>query len=515
MSDPWAEEFVFNLRYMTSKYKSKVLFAEATSNFVDILLSFLTMPLGTIVSVLKEFYEKVSIGSLTSLYDGLSDLHNDHFLTEGCKKMLLNPRSSFDRVCSRLKHNVNDTRQPTEYFMCENWPCPDSRDLLNISMDYDIGRCKCGESLKKKIRLEEYAGKAHDDCDGDGVFTVINASFVVSDDLRVVPNVEGSVMETLKNLGITEMDGAEFDKTTFGLNEFMDLLKGSFSPRPPLTEVLIGERWMGLNREPRTLFHEMENETTSNFKKMILKVMVEKSTNKLLFAQSNGDFVDFLCSMLTIPLGGVERLLGGKTCLEYIDNLYRSLENINGDKYLKNPDTKSRLTNSKLPHGYMSPDGIIPSSDEIPPQLFYHYDVETGKKWLSGSIEDSGQACPTEFQKHNGYYVKRGITMYMVTDDLTITPLNMNSSFSVLDRLDIPLSDVEEVEVHVGLQECLSILKASLTSTCALSNGLRIIAKPKPPPPPPPPRPKPRPKGKPIYKKQRILPPILPEQREE
>ncbi|CAA0808596.1 Protein of unknown function (DUF674 [Striga hermonthica] len=60
----------------------------------------------------------------------------------------------------------------------------------------------------------------------------------------------------------------------------------------------------------------------------------------------------------------------------------------------------------------------------------------------------------------------------MVTDDLTVTPLCVTSSLSILDRQGIPLSDVEELELNIGLEEALSILKASLTSTSALTNGL-------------------------------------------
>lgn len=91
---------------------------------------------------------------------------------------------------------------------------------------------------------------------------------------------------------------------------------------------------------------------------------MQESTNKLLFGQAEEDFVGFLCILLTIPLGGVECLLGGDTFVECIDT---SLKNINGDKYLATPDMKNRLIEPKLLylHGYISANPILPLTEEF------------------------------------------------------------------------------------------------------------------------------------------------------
>ncbi|KAL8478274.1 hypothetical protein ACS0TY_030248 [Phlomoides rotata] len=60
----------------------------------------------------------------------------------------------------------------------------------------------------------------------------------------------------------------------------------------------------------------------------------------------------------------------------------------------------------------------------------------------------------------------------MVTDDLTVTHLSMSSTLSLLNKMKISISDVEEVGFRVGKKEVLSILKASLISTRALTDGL-------------------------------------------
>ncbi|KAI3457331.1 hypothetical protein Pfo_013994 [Paulownia fortunei] len=464
MSD--AKDVKFSVKVMINKQKTKVLFAEAESDFADVLLSFLTLPLGKIVKVLEKHYgdQAPVLGSLTTLYKGLANLNSDHFWTEGGKQMLLNPRSSFEARCRKLKLNVDNT-QPTKYYTCANWDCGNSR-YSNVSMYYDTARCVCGKSLKREVGIKESEAG-----DGDcGVFTMKTASFIISDHLRMLYNV--SVIQTLSNFGITDTDGAEIRNVTFGFNEIMDLLKGSLFSRTPLTDLVLNKRQID-SATPKSelgiLLHQMEKEAPSNSKKMILRIMVTKSTNKLLFAQAEEDFIDFLFGLLTIPLGGVECLLGSNTSLENIDNLYRSIANINGDKYVKTQDTKTMLLKPKLPHGYISNYQILPLSEESAPVLYYYGNYSRNEEWLS--LSPIWGSTAVEYRKGQGNYVK-GPRTYMVTDDLTVKPMCMTSSVSILNKLKIPLSDVKELELHIGLKEALSILKASLTSTSALTSSL-------------------------------------------
>ncbi|KAI3457332.1 hypothetical protein Pfo_013995 [Paulownia fortunei] len=466
MSD--AKDAKFSVKVLINKQKNKVLFAEADSDFADVLLSFLTLPLGKIVKVLEKHNgdQAPVLGSITSLYNGLANLDSVHFWTEGGKQMLLNPKSSFEAGCRKLKLNVDDT-QPTKYFTCANWDCGNCR-YSNVSMYYDTARCVCGKSLRREVGIKE-SQAADGDC---GVFTMKAASFIISDNLQMVSNVAGSVMQTLSNLGITDTDGAELMNVTFGFNEIMDLLKGSLVSRTPLTDLVLNKRQIDSatpKSEPGIILHEIEKESTSNSKQMILKVMVQKSTKKLLFAQAEEDFIDFLFSLLTIPLGGVECLLSSNTSLENIDNLYRSIANINGDKYLKTQDTKTMLLKPKLPHGYISNYQILPLSEESAPVLYYYGNYSRNEEWLS--LSPAWDRTAVQYRKGQGNYVK-GPIMYMVTDNLTVKPLCMTSSLSILNKLKIPLSDVKELELHIGLKEALSILKASLSSTSALTSSL-------------------------------------------
>ncbi|KAK6134777.1 hypothetical protein DH2020_031447 [Rehmannia glutinosa] len=432
MSDA-AEEVKFSLKVMVNKQKTKVLFAEADSDFADVLLSFLTLPLGTIVRIMYKHYGDKApiIGSLTTLYNGLSNLDSVYFWTESGKQMLLNPRNSSGTECRKLKLNVDDT-QPTKYFTCEDWNCGYPR-YSNIGMYYGTALCACGKTLKREINVDEF--------------------FQANDTL-----------------------GAELMNVT-GFNEVMDLLKGSLSFLTPLTDIILNKGQIDSAipcHEPGISFDNIEKESMSDAKKMTLKVMVQKSTNKLMFAQAEEDFVDFLFSLLTIPLGGVEALLGSNTSVKCIDNLHRSLANINDDKYLKTKYIETMLLKPKPPLGYVSKNQILPLTEEIAPFLYRCAGNFRDQDYLS-TLDKRGSFGPqvscVKSPKGEGNYVN-GARMFMVTDDLTVTPLCMSSSLSILNGLEILLSDVKELKLHIGLEEALSILKASLTSTSALTIGL-------------------------------------------
>ncbi|EYU34009.1 hypothetical protein MIMGU_mgv1a020636mg [Erythranthe guttata] len=454
------EDVKFSVKVVLTKQKNKVLFAEANSDFVDVLISFLTLPLGAVVRVLKKHYgdkEAPAFGSLTSLYNGLANLDSCHFWTEGCKEVLLNPTGPFAEECRKLKLDISDT-QPTEYFTCEHRNCWTTRigPPWFTSVYYDTAICCCGRPMTRKavgIITKEFA---------PAVFTINTASFIISDDLQIFPN-STDLIQTLRNLGITNMDVGELRTVTFGFNEIMDLLMLSLLSRTPLSDFILNRRHVdGLARlkfEPGILYKGKVKEATSNSNEMIiLKIMVQKSTNKLLFARAGEDFIDFLCSLLAIPFGAVEYLLVGKTCLKAIDNLYVSIVHLIDDSYLATLDIKNRLMLAKLPHGYISENQILPLIVESFP-------------YTNDTVPRLEKFSSVKFVKGQGKYI-RGPTMYKITDDLTVTPFCMASMFLALKEQNIPLSDVLELELEIRLEEGLSILKASHTSASALTDAL-------------------------------------------
>ncbi|KAL6570667.1 hypothetical protein OROGR_000217 [Orobanche gracilis] len=473
------KDIKFTLKVVINRQNPKVLFAEADSVFADVLLSFLSLPLGTIVRLLQKHYgdEAPVIGSLTTLSNGLSDLDISNFWNEGRKRMLLNPISSF---------YDDDTDRATKYFCCEDWDCVFSKKT-NMSMYYGIGRCDCRRPLIREVPMRNASRNdgGGDDDDDDGFFVVRGTTFITSDDLLIMPNAAGSVIRILGDLGINDADWGEMKDVTFGFNEIMDLLKCSLLSRTPLTDIVLnkGQITFATPTESGLLLPKVERKKTHDSDTMILRVMIQKSTNSLLFAQVEEDFIDVLFSLLIIPLGGVECLLDGNTCLKNIDNLYKSVKDLSNDKYLDADKALYSLIDPKVPHGYISDNQILPIEEEEGPRKVYYYRGSGPHDDFVSLSHDMGGSCvkviSPKFQKGQNSYVK-GPRMYVVNDDLSVKPSCMASYLSNLNGLKIPISDVNELVLHVGLEETLSILKASLSSNSALSNGLKHLLKKKP-----------------------------------
>jgi len=92
--------------------------------------------------------------------------------------------------------------------------------------------------------------------------------------------------------------------------------------------------------------------------------MVSKPKNKILFVEADGDFVDFLATFLTTPLGSIMnlkndklscslillayilKLKNGKLSLGSIRNLYKSVKNLDPSWFTKS--SNKSLLNPKV-----------------------------------------------------------------------------------------------------------------------------------------------------------------------
>ncbi|KAK7294629.1 hypothetical protein RJT34_17518 [Clitoria ternatea] len=139
------------LKILIDSWKNKVLFAEAEKDFVDVLLSFLTLPLGTIARLLSKDSNipSVKFGSLTSLYDSVSLLDQKHLWTDTCREMLLQPRNSMGPYCQKLKLNIDDT-EPMKFFICDSWNSIRKKNGSLFST-FKNQKCLCGKPMTRVL----------------------------------------------------------------------------------------------------------------------------------------------------------------------------------------------------------------------------------------------------------------------------------------------------------------------------------------------------------------------------
>ncbi|GAU49675.1 hypothetical protein TSUD_177200 [Trifolium subterraneum] len=180
------------------------------------------------------------------------------------------------------------------------------------------------------------------------------------------------------------------------------------------------------------------------------KLVIRKSDGKLLYAQGDEDFANILLSFLTSPLGGIVGLLRGSS-LGSIDALHNSIADLDKYMYFVSEEAKERIVAPQLALQYSELSKQILSTKSSVRQYYYCY-----YKPRDYNIEG---------------YVK-GPRIFVATDDLVITPLSPITLLNLLNSFETPFEDLKEKVVTIGKKECLSILKAALTSTSALSNGL-------------------------------------------
>jgi hypothetical protein len=180
------------LKVMVDRERNKVLYADAEKDFVEVLLSFLTLPLGTIARLVaaESSIEAMKFGSISSLYQSVQDLDGKYLWSQECKEMLLKPRNSMEGSCWKLKLNIDDT--PIQYFICEGW-------IMNCVSIFRNQKCLCGKYCNRGVN---FPGSF------DNGFVKDMASFIIHDDLSVMPN------DLVKGLGLLQM---------YGINDIADI----------------------------------------------------------------------------------------------------------------------------------------------------------------------------------------------------------------------------------------------------------------------------------------------------
>ncbi|KAK1377481.1 hypothetical protein POM88_024225 [Heracleum sosnowskyi] len=76
---------------------------------------------------------------------------------------------------------------------------------------------------------------------------------------------------------------------------------------------------------------------------MKLELVVRKLSKKVFFAVVEEDFVDFLFSILAIRLGSMLSLLGDNSDFGSLDNLCKSIKELQVEKLVKSWDLKYKL----------------------------------------------------------------------------------------------------------------------------------------------------------------------------
>jgi len=208
-----------------------------------------------------------------------------------------------------------------------------------------------------------------------------------------------------------------------------------------------------------------------------IKVMVSKSKNKILFVEADGDFVDFLATFLTTPLGSIMnlkndklscclkplayilKLKNGKLSLGSIHNLYKSVKNLDpswftesSNKSLLNPKVASHFGCERNPL-------LIASQDETDKYWYGLREVKnekgriiSEKKMISikhDMLKEPKEIILLDPRSSGGVgFIKRPC-LFVVSDDLELSQMTNTGSTSCIFMNNHSFTDLEEHLVKI------------------------------------------------------------------
>ncbi|KAH7548030.1 hypothetical protein JRO89_XS14G0056800 [Xanthoceras sorbifolium] len=197
------------LKLLIDKKGNKVLFAEASKDFVDFLFYLLSLPVGTVVKLLKE---KSLVGALGKLYESIENLHETYIQPNQNKNTLLNPRSSLWATEVPFCCLIMKNRAP-------------ERVAMNI---------------ETSIIVKSAAANAGAVVEGGFVKGVV--TYMVMDDLEVKPVSTITSITMLNKFNVKDVGALEERVVDIGINEGLKLLKASLECKNVMTSVFLGNK---------------------------------------------------------------------------------------------------------------------------------------------------------------------------------------------------------------------------------------------------------------------------------
>ncbi|CAM0903046.1 unnamed protein product [Alopecurus aequalis] len=402
------------VKLFIDRKKKRVLFAESHKDFVDILFSFLTLPLGIIVHRLGK---QSQIGCLDELYKSVENLSEDHFQTKPCKTMLLRPANAAAVHCDRLKIKVDDTDQ-TSIYVCLNSSC--SKRYFSAVRD---ASCKCGSITNGIIKQPD---------------------------------------RSLVAVGTEE--------TADGI---ISLLRRAILSKEPLTglyfDVAIVPNATIFSQIPGNLLMKQEAEAEPKFKPIKIRLVQTKDDSSVLYAEVGQDFVDIFFGLLCIPVGSICKTYSQFSPNGCIDNIYKSAN----DGGCVKQECRSLLLSPKLPPFFGCSSNVVEVEELLPRvRIYLSHTYELNPKAPRDESDTSRRIYINGSSVSEKKYVSGGSMNFMVTNDLRIVDFSLAKSLQAIRASKIPKGKLVEKELTLDKTQVLKLLRAAMVTRDALSSAL-------------------------------------------
>lgn len=197
--------------------------------------------------------------------------------------------------------------------------------------------------------------------------------------------------------------------------------------------------------------------------KVSLKLLIDKKKQRLMFAEADQKCVDFLFSILTLPVGTVTELLKEEGMVGCLPSLHNSIKNLSATCFL-NDESKDFLLNPKVAVPGDNVSLLLPKEGSFTYRNRLSNPPPHGKICSAYTVADiyRNKYCDRCIAPSKGGYVK-GMVTYMVMDDLEVKPMTTISGLTSLKEFNVEeIGAVEEKVVDLGMDEVLFYTKCFL-----------------------------------------------------
>ncbi|GFQ05219.1 hypothetical protein PHJA_002666000 [Phtheirospermum japonicum] len=231
MSSEESSDSTVSLKLLIDTKGKRVLFAEAGKDFVDFLFRILSLPIGTVINLLKQ---QELEGSLANLYQSIENLNDSYLQPNQTKDALLKPVSPVPGFIPLLA--LNDAPPAT---VKKHYRCTCSQFSVYVT---DNPRAVCPNCKKKMATYVAYVAPPPGDeqlVAEEGGFVKGVVTYMVMDDLVVTPLSTISSITLLNKFNVKEVGSLEEKVVSFGVDEAVKLLNASLQSKKVLSDVFL------------------------------------------------------------------------------------------------------------------------------------------------------------------------------------------------------------------------------------------------------------------------------------
>ncbi|PNT65051.1 uncharacterized protein LOC100846444 [Brachypodium distachyon] len=255
-----------------------------------------------------------------------------------------------------------------------------------------------------------------------------------------------------------------------------------------------------------------------------MKLLVDKRSRRVLYAEARKDAVDFLIGLLRVPAGLAARVIANNSKHAAgaapvappgsLGTLYAGARALEDAFFVAAAPDRDAILCPSLPSAALplllaaDPSAPAPAPAPAPPppapaKRYFRCAGPYGTncrgnptsvtdvaglpcpvcrqpmtvemRWSPGDAhgklaQAAAQEAATAASEGGGGYVK-GVVSYLVMDDLTVAPMSTISAIMLLKKFKVAdCSALEELTVDLGPREAVLLLKAALESTTALTD---------------------------------------------